>query len=430
MRSPGDEIEALREQLESGDRGGSDADREALLAFSTRLRLLKTEYTDHRHIKLLRHCTRMSEHAEADLADALTDREPAEVVVSWINRTYDNEETNRDYRSALRVFGKRVVETRGFDDLPTDDHGIPDALSWVPTGTSRSYDPSPDPAAMLEWEPEVKPMIDHSPNPRDKALVGLAFDAGPRSGELFDLRVGDVTDSRHGLSVRVDGKTGARSVTLIPSVPYVKRWRFEDHPTTSDPDAPLWSLLDDGTERISHRRFLDIFDAAAKRIHLTKPTTPTAFRKSNASWLARQGASSHLIEDRQGRSRGSPIVARYVARFGDAEGDRYAALHGRDVDRPDASDMDPPTCPRCGEQTPAGEPACVWCGQAMEPGAAEAADLIRSRVRESMARSDDPAERARYLQALEAMDTDPEIAADAIMKVMDTVDRYHDDPSR
>lgn len=62
----------------------TDEDREALLQFSDTIYLLKSEYTDHRHDKLLRHCTRIAEEV-GGLADALEDREATEDIVRWIN---------------------------------------------------------------------------------------------------------------------------------------------------------------------------------------------------------------------------------------------------------------------------------------------------------------------------------------------------------
>lgn len=415
-RDPAKQVATLRRRIADGERGGSDADRATLLAFSDRLGLLSSEYSDHRHDKLLRHLIRISEHTEHDIVDALTDRGVSEDIVTWINDAYDNPETNRDYRVALRVFGRRMAAVEGVEDLT---NGIPDAIEWIPSGTPRSYNPTPDPADMLRWD-EVKLMIDHTPNPRDRALLALQFDAGLRSGELIDLTNGDIRDSQWGLQVRVDGKTGQRSVTLVPSVPFVKRWRFDDHPRSADEHAPLWCRLETG-EDLSYRRFIDIFHTAAERVGIDKPATATNFRKSNASWLAEQGASSHLIEDRQGRARGSRAVSRYVARFGDAEGVRYAALHGADVEMGgDAADIAPPTCPRCGDETPADEPACVWCGQAMTPGAAEAAERVRAAFQEEMARSDDAETRSVLLDGLREIDTNPETAARMVELYLDT----------
>ena len=402
---PAKRIDVLRNKIQSGERGDS-ADSKALLAFSDRLFLLKSKYTDYRHEKLLRHCLRMSENV-GPITEALTDKAASERVVGWINRSYDNEETNRDYRVALRVFGRRV----------TDGDEVPESLAWIPSNTSSSYDPAPNPADMLQWESDVLPMIERSHNPRDKALIALAYDAGPRSEELQTLTVGDITTSELGLRIALDGKTGQRSVTLVPSVSWVERWRFSEHPRKNDLDAPLWCKLSDG-DALSYRAFLDIFKAAGKRADVTKPVTPTNFRKSNASWLARKGASSHLIEDRQGRSRGSKVASRYVARFGDAESARYASLHGMDVEVGEGPNMAPRPCPSCDSTNPPHALACEDCGQALEPGAAEATSQFKSLLRQEMVRSEASERRAQLLELLETVEDDPASATDLIDEAM------------
>jgi len=136
MSDPGNQIDTLRDRIHDSA-GISESDRETLIAFSDQLFLLRTEYSDHRHLELLRHCTRVAEHV-GGLADALEDREAAEAIVRWINRTYDNEETNRDYRVALSVFGRRTTDENG--DEP------PESIEWVPSGTSNNYDPRRIPA--------------------------------------------------------------------------------------------------------------------------------------------------------------------------------------------------------------------------------------------------------------------------------------------
>lgn len=88
-RDPQDAVDTLRTKIEAGDRGGCEADREALLEFSDRMRLLRETYGWHRHLKLLRHNTRISEEAPVRLVDARADREAAEDVLSWIHTTYD-----------------------------------------------------------------------------------------------------------------------------------------------------------------------------------------------------------------------------------------------------------------------------------------------------------------------------------------------------
>ena len=348
-------------------------DTEVLLKFSDQLDLLKSEYTDHRHNKLLRHCTRMAENV-GGLAEALEDREATEKIVRWINREYDNENTNHDYRTALRVFGRRV----------TEDQGIPQSVEWVPSGTSNSHSPVPNPAEMLDWEDDVLSMIDAARNTRDAALFAVAFDSGARSGELRDLTVGDVSDHEHGLMIRVDGKTGQRSVSLVPSVTYLKRW-INDHPEPDNPSAPLWSKLSK-SEGLSYRQFKNCFEDSADRAGVKKPVTPTNFRKSNATYLARQGMGQAQIEDRQGRKRGSDATAHYIARFGGEADDEYARLHGMDVEEEESEPIGPVECPRCDKKTPRERDTCVWCNQPLKYGALESIEDDERDVRDAVFR--------------------------------------------
>jgi len=367
MRNPEAEVAALRGKLQAGERGGTDRDRDVLLAFSDELELMRETYSHYRHIKLLRHCTRMAEECDAALADALTDREAAEAIVRWIHREYDLEETpetNQNYRVALRVFGRRVTET-GVDGPESP----PASLDWIKSTLPRDYDPSPDPAEMLVWEPDIETLLDATKNSRDAAAIALQFDAGLRGGELYELRRGDLTDATHGLTVRVDGKTGQRSVDLIPSTPFVNRW-LTDHP--GGHDDPLWCKLESPAE-LSYQMFLNMFKRPARRAGIEKPVTPTNLRKSNLAWLAKQGMNARYIERRQGRAAGSDAVARYVGIFDEDVGDEYARLMGLEVAEDDTQgDLAPLACPRCDRETPRDEDRCVWCGQAVTPDAADA----------------------------------------------------------
>ena len=372
MNNPRTKLEALRNRIRNSD-DIEETDREVLLAFSDRLFLLKSEYSDYRHEKLLRHCTRMAENV-GGLADSLENRKAAEELVLWINQTYDNENTNQDYRTALRMLGKRVSE----------NGEIPTSLQWIPSGTSNSHDPVPNPADMLRWEDDVIPMIDACRNSRDKALIAVAFDSGARSGEIQDLTIRDVNDHDYGLQIMVDGKTGQRAVTLIPSVPYLQRW-LSDHPAPSDNRAPLWSKLDDA-EEISYRCFLNIFERAGKKANVTKPTTPTNFRKSNATYLAEKGLNEAFINDRQGRARGSDATAHYVARFGGRAEDEYARMQGVEIDQKEPEPIGPIKCPRCGNDTPRHEPACVHCQQALDHAVVESLEADEREVRNAFFR--------------------------------------------
>lgn len=384
---PARQIEVLREKLEAGDRGRNEPDRTLILRFLKRMNRRQENYGAYRRIKLLRHVTRISEHtptpvlenfmeaeetesaeidSNEDVAELIDDlgilggvlehRAVTNAVVDWVNDNYDNEETNRDYRQALRTFG---LEMYNGDDIAP-------SISWVSSSYPRNYDPTPSRIDILEWDDDVNPMIQAEDNDRTRAMMALAFDAGPRSGELYDLRVGDIDDANIGLIMNVNGKRGRRDVELILSVPYLNQW-LQKHPKKQDKRAYLWARRD-GEGRISERRMYDALQAAANRVDVTKKVTPTAFRKANACWLAENGVSEPEINSRQGRKQGSRQIARYVADFGPGKNVGYRRMLGIDVEDEEKSGPGVQICPRCGKETPEDPenyPRCVFCGQAL-----------------------------------------------------------------
>jgi integrase len=406
-------LDRLRTQIETTD-DLAEADREALLTFSQRLDLLQSEYSTQRHEKLLRHCAIMAglaqridaeELPDARLVDALEDEDTRDELLAWINRRYDAPDTNRDYRVALRMFGRHV----------TDDDEVPDIFEDIPTGTSRNGPPMPDPGEMLDWHDDVVPMIEATHNTRDAALIAVAWDSGARSGELRELTVGDVSDHDHGLRITVDGKTGQRTITLMPSVPHLNRW-LADHPTGID-DDPLWSKLK-SPEMPSYQQHKKILDDAADRAGVTKPTTFTNFRKSSAAYLASRGMNQAHIEEHHGWRHGSTVASRYIRVFSEDADKQLAAIHGADVDQDDPEPIAPIDCPRCGKENPRDEPACVFCGQALEAGAADRIQENEREVRNATLKFasehpgliDDVGDLERLM---ELFDADADLAADA-----------------
>ncbi|WP_418280802.1 tyrosine-type recombinase/integrase [Halorubrum sp. DTA98] len=410
MTDPSDELDTLRGRIRSAD-AIAEADRDALLELDRTLQLLNSEYSDHRRLKLLRHVTILAEEV-GGVAAALDDRDAAEELVRWIHTNRTNEETNRDYRVALRVFGRRV----------TDGDETPDALAWISSSTSSNYDPAPEPGEMLDWEDDVLPMIDEARNARDAAALALQFDAGLRGGEFEALTVGDVTDHKHGLQVTVNGKQGKRTVTLILAVPHVQRW-LSDHPVPTDGDAPLWSKLS-APEPLSYKMITKMFGSPAERAGVTKPVTPTNFRKSSASYLASRGMRQPHLEDHHGWVRGSSVAARYVSVFSEDADRELARVHGKDVETTEPDPTAPVECPRCGEDTPRERDLCVWCGQALAPDAARKAEHLEDLIVESLAEADGE-DAERLLDFRNAAKDNPQLRAEAIDEIAGLLDGEH-----
>lgn len=162
------QIENLRERAQTSDQI-DDTDGELLIEFSDTMDLLGSKYSDKRHKKLLGHCVWLAE-AVGGLEDALEDRDAAEDLVRYIHREYEKEETNRDNRIALRMFGEHV----------TEGDGKPDSIEWISSTYSSTYDPAPDPNQMLGWDDHIVPMIEETRNSRDAALKATAWNLGAR----------------------------------------------------------------------------------------------------------------------------------------------------------------------------------------------------------------------------------------------------------
>jgi integrase len=369
-------IDRLQDRIDESE-DINDDDRALLREFNRQLALMPSRFGKQRHEKYLRHNTLLAERTDG-LTPALEDRTAAENIVRHIHDTHDNPDTNRDYRIAFRVFGELV--TKGGDK--------PDSVAWISSSHGQTHDKTPDPNDMISWD-ETENMVDCCINSRDKALITFAWDAGCRSGELRDLAIGDLSDHEHGLQVTLEGKTGRRSIILIPSVPYVNRW-LSDHPAGDDPDAPLWTKLSE-SEPLSYNMFRKALRRAAADAGIDKTVTLTNFRKSRASNLASQGLSQAHLEERMGWVRGSRVAARYVSVFDDEADDAFAELHGLEVDRDgDETGPRPLECPRCGRESPESEEKCMWCGQAFSPDVEDPVREVNEEAFEDARNVDDP----------------------------------------
>ncbi|WP_348613594.1 tyrosine-type recombinase/integrase [Halobaculum rarum] len=402
MTTPETQLENLRDRIESSHKI-DDGDRESIREFDDALTLMKSNYSTYRHLKLLRHVTILAERVGGVNA-ALTDKEAAKNIVRWIHRNYDNEETNQDYRVALKVFGRHVSD----EGVGGDPYEPPASLDWIQSSTSNNYDPAPKPSDMLDWHDDILPMIEATEHARDAAAIALQFDAGLRGFEFKDLTYGDVTDHEHGLQVTADGKQGRRTVLLIPSVPYVRDW-LDEHPTPSDRDAPLWSKLTEG-EKISYRMLTKVFKKPAARAEVDKPVTLTNFRKSSASYHASKGLSQAHLESRYGWVRGSTTASRYITIFGEDADNELAKLHGLEVNEGETQHIGPVDCPRCGYQEKREAHFCSRCGQAMRVEAAGKTEDLQDDIKYDYADTDpDDISTQEGIETIDALLDDPDV---------------------
>ena len=393
----------------------SDADAELLRQVSNRIRLMgQSKYSIHRHEFYLRRGIVIAREV-GGLADAVDDRDAAERIVGWINATYDAAETNKDYRVTLRNIGK----------LATDGDELPDALAWVPAGYPGNYDPAPQPEEMYRLEEHIEPMIDACNNSRDRALIALAWDVGPRAGELYQLTTDRFSDHKYGMQVTLhEGKQGTRSPVMIYAEPYVRQW-LQDHPDGQGSGEPLWTRTTRNDGGLSNNRIRDIFKEIAKRADMTPPSkpTPTQMRKSSASHLANEGVSQAHLEAHHGWKTGSDKAARYISVFGEHNDREIARAHGMDVSEDESEPIAPVECNRCGKRTPRNRDFCIHCGKAASVESTRVLEDFSNMLDELLLDADDREQRGMLLDIKDTVDTKPaSIDIDALHRAVSSLD--------
>jgi hypothetical protein len=404
-RDPEARISVLLDSIREADTVAPE-DKDALETYNREVRRKQSQIGTRRRLKNLRHLGMMAGYSQKydpeelpdiRLVDCLEDRDTVGVLLDWIHDQYPNPETNRDFRSAIRSFGKHY----------TDGQDHPDHIAEVSGSPPSNYNPTPDPAKMYRWEDHILPMIEACQNPRDKALIATAWDSGARPEGFKQLRVGDVADHKYGMSISVEDKQGQRSIVLITAVPYLQTWLAE-HPRRDDPSAALWCKLSDGSP-ISGRMKLKILKQAAEKADMTPPSSATfaRMRKSSASYLASQGVNQAHLEDHHGWTRGSDVASRYISVFTEANDRAIAAAHGVDVQEDEPDPIGPVTCPRCEEQTPRQREFCINCGQALDQEAVQTLDEVVGQLEAQAVDHSDPDVRADAIEAARRIRSDP-----------------------
>jgi site-specific recombinase XerD len=277
-----------------------------------------------------------------------TTREDIEKVLTELEKSDYAEYTKHGFRIVIRKFYKWL---RGTEDLPPE-------VKWYKIKQPKDRVKLPE---TLLTEKDIASLIDAANNPRDKAFVAVLYEGGFRIGEMLSIQLKHIRFDEYGAQLLVDGKTGARRVRIISSVPYLTAW-LNAHPKKNDPEAALWvSYLK--KKMVTYHCYSRMLITLKNRAGLMKAVNPHNFRHSRATYLA-----NHLTEAQMkelfGWTKDSDMAAVYVH------------LSGRDVDRAllrthgikmedtpeEKSLLLPKQCKRCHDTNPATNVCCKVCG--------------------------------------------------------------------
>lgn len=302
-------------------------------------------------------------------------RSDLEGLLRIIERREYSEWTKRDFRVTLKKFYRWL---RGGDEDPPE-------TAWIRCRGQNSNHMLPE---ELLTEDDVSRLIDACGNPRDKAFVAVLYESGCRIGEMASLKIKHVVPDTHGLHMIVHGKTGARRILTISSVPYLTEW-LNVHPRKSDPQAYLWVINDYRCRRLTYHRMSDILKNAVRRAGITKRVNPHTFRHSRATYLAKFLTEAQMCEF-FGWVQGSDMLPIYVHLTGRDVDGALLKTYGIDVDTKEASEskLKPKICQRCEVQNAPTNKFCSRCGTVLDEHTARQVikyDLEMSRVSEIMA---------------------------------------------
>lgn len=341
-------IPQVEKRIENGD---ISAENKKLIKKYQR-DLTVQDYSNARIYKLLTYLKVIAEHIDYSFEEAT--EEDIKDTIAWINNRDLSDATRTDYRTLIKQFYKWL-----------NDGEYPEKVKWISTTRKKSNNTLPKDVLTEE---DIEKLIKNANNTRDKALISMLWETGARIGELIDLTIRDIEDHKHGKKVVIQGKTGARRIPLISSVPHLQTW-LNNHPRAEEKDAPLWVNLptanNNPEKQMRYRTITKQLNKAAKDAGIDKPMNPHHFRHSRATYLASKFTESQLCEW-FGWVQGSDRPQDYVHMSGrDIDGD-YARLHGiEDEEEPEESQLAPEDCPRCGAKNDPNVSFCQNCGQAL-----------------------------------------------------------------
>lgn len=337
------------------------------------------------------------------------DKSDVKDLIVWVHDQDYTEETVDTYKTVIKSFWSWLKDA-GRDESPVE-------VRWIQLSNG-SGNGDTLPKDLLTKE-DVENQANAAKNPRDKAFIYLLYESGARIGELIDLTVGDIEDRKHGKKITIDGKTGARRLPLVESVPHLNNW-LNKHPNP-EKDAPLWCKIQQGSgdDQLGYRYIREkILKKNMDRADIEKPSNPHHYRHSRASFLANEMTEAQLCEW-FGWVQGSDVPSKYVHLSGRDIDNAYDQLHG--LYEPDEEEQTPDVvkCPRCQELNEPNAAFCMRCGFALDQEtAAELEDKVDEDMKEDYKQMDPgDVESADLIDALGDALEDPEAKAKLLEKL-------------
>lgn len=331
--------------------------------------------------KHLQALLQITKKVNKDWKDVL--RDDIDDITVWIMETYGDhkgQETHSSYdmKKVLKLFYRwfKTGERRKRPNQPE-----PYEIQGVTLGKVKDRIVRED----LVTEDDLEKLLVACLSVRDKAFIHTHYEAGTRPGEILSLRIKDVKFDEHGALINVIGKTYARPIRLIHSVPNLLTW-IQNHPYKDDPDSALWIITEKHHygQPMSYATADRLLKNALKRSKLNKKINLNLFRHSEATRTANFMTEPQLRK-RHGWTANSKMTARYVHLVNaDVEN---AIFEHYGIKKKEEKKQDMPTkCQFCDMFNPVGSEVCSKCAKPLDIEAAIKLDEKTQEEKEKLAK--------------------------------------------
>jgi len=215
----------------------------------------------------------------------------------------------------------------------------------------------PNPRVIVYEASDIKRMVNACHTLRDRLLIKILYEAGPRRGELCNMRIKDVQFDEHSAIIWLHGKTGTRTRRIYDATEEMREY-LTQHPHRDDPEAKFWVGFNpkggsiSKTRSLSGYRMYAIVHEIGQRA-LNRGIFPHGFRHTAATGDAKNFTDREMML-RYGWTNPTMVGV-------------YAHISARDVDQKDlllhSRQMGSNLCPNCHSSNLERAKFCQECGK-------------------------------------------------------------------
>ena len=187
-----------------------------------------------RHTNLTRFVKLVTEYNLEDL-EKITVEQVKEIVVN-IMRKHGRNGQESWYSQDTKKQLKHIIRFAKTGSRFVPDTGELSELNFIKVRTPKDKLARED----LPTDDDCKQLLRACGDfPMDKAMLAVHMEAGTRIKELLTMQIKHVVTDEYGAMIAVDGKTGARKIRIVSSVPDLVKW-INAHPYRDDPNHALF----------------------------------------------------------------------------------------------------------------------------------------------------------------------------------------------